>query len=183
MIKATVLGLCLTLMALMPVSAATIELNTSIARIDQNLFDTIEFPMDAVTISGTAWSDSGFGLRVLLGRSTETANHLYVKGSHYTNKINAMYGAMIVYQQSIGEFKVELGAGKTDYKSTWTVNGELPTWSDGTDSDWSYYVGVKYPIHDSVFISIGYADIYRKEKIGYGREETRSFSSGFSYLF
>ena len=165
-------------------TAVEYDASVSYARIDQNLFGTIEFPMDALVVSGTAWDDSGFGFRVTVGRSTETANNLYVDGYHYTNKINAMYGAMVVYRQSIGNFSGEVGFGKTDYKATWTVNGKVPDWGDNSaDSDWSYYAGVTYPINNDVDLSFGYTDIYRKDKEGYGREETRSFSAGFVYNF
>lgn len=175
--------LCASLLATSVVSAVSYEAGVSYQRINQNLFSTIEFPMDAATVQATAWSDIGFGIRAMIGRSTETANHLYVKGLHYSNKINAIYSAMIMYRHSFGEFTAEFGLGKTDYKSTWKVNGIKPDWSDGTDSDWSYHASIKYPINDDVDLSFGYSDLYRKNKSGYGREETRSFSAGFAYNF
>lgn len=159
------------------------ELGISYARVNQELFGTISFPMDAVIINGTVWNDAGFGVRLSIGRSTMTANSMYVKGRQYSNKIKALYSASALYRFNIGKFKVITGVGKTDYKSVWTVNGESPVWANGTDSDWSYYAEITYPVEGSVYLSFGYADIYRKDKAGQGREETRAFTAGFVYLF
>ncbi len=162
---------------------ADYEVGVSHLRINQNLFGTISFPMDALQVDGTYWSKSGFGVRILAARSTETANSLYVEGKQYSNKINAMYGGEFLYRQKFGLWGFEVGIGKNDYKSTWTVNGVKPSWSKGTDSDYRYHVGVTYPINDSVSMRFSYDDIYRKDKIGYGREETRAYGFGFVYKF
>ena len=71
------------------------EIDISYARVNQNLFDTIAFPMDAVILSGTYWHDNGLGFRVSTGKSTETANSLFVEGLHYTNKINSLWSATV----------------------------------------------------------------------------------------
>ena len=81
------------------------------------------------------------------------------------------------------KFSFDFGVGKTDYKSTWRVNGIKPKWSDGTDSDWSYHTRFNWLIEDSLSLTFGYSDLYRKHKEGYGREETRYFKAGFTYKF
>ena len=160
------------------------EFNASYLRINQNLFNTIEFPMDAVELSYSYISDNGLGLRLGLGRSTETANSLYVEGLRYSNKINAIYTSEVFYRYDISnDFSFDFGVGKTDYKSTWHVNGEKPAWSDGTDSDWSYHSRINWKVKDNISLTLGYSDIYRKDKPEKGREETRYFKAGFSYIF
>ena len=160
------------------------EFNISYLRINQNLFDTINFQMDAVEVSYSYITDYGVGARIGLGRSTETANSLYVEGLRYSNKINAIYTGELFYRYELGnKFSFDLGVGKTDYKSTWHVNGVKPAWSDGTDSDWSYHSRVNWKIEDNISLTFGYSDIYRKDKPGKGREETRYFKAGFTYIF
>jgi hypothetical protein len=161
---------------------ADIEIGAQHLRINQNLFNEISFPMDALQIDATYWYKS-FGIRALGARSTETANNLYVENKFYTNKINAMYGGLLLFRFPVDKFKFEFGAGKTDYKSTWRVNGVEPAWSKGTDSDWSYYAGVTYPINKFVGMRFSYSDIYRKNKPERGREETRAFGFGFVVKF
>ena len=160
------------------------EFNVSYLRINQNLFDTIEFQMDAVEVSYLYIAESGIGARIGLGRSTETANSLYVEGLRYSNKINAIYTGEVFYRYELdNKFSFDLGVGKTDYKSTWHVNGVKPEWSSGTDSDWSYHSRLNWKIEDNINLTFGYSDIYRKDKPGKGREETRYFKAGFTYIF
>lgn len=160
------------------------EAGVSYARVNQNLFGTIAFPMDAVIVDVTYWHDSGLGFKLSTGKSTETANSLYVKGAHYTNKIDSLWSGTFLYRYELDKWYTEIGFGKTDYKATWTVNEVIPVWGDNSaDSDWSYYAGVGYKIEDNVLLKFTYADWYRKEKEGYGRETTRGFTVGFSYLF
>ncbi len=165
-------------------SLANYEANISYLRINQNLFGTIEFPMDAAELSLSFVKSNKYGARISIGRSTETINALYVEGLEYSNKINAIYGAEVFYRYSVNEkLSFDLGVGKTDYKSTWWVNGAKPAWSDGVDSDWSYHLRLNYEIKNNLYLTIGYSDIYRKDKEGYGREETNYFKTGLTYRF
>ena len=189
--KSTVLGLCLTLMALMPVSAATIELNASYANVKQELFSKAEFNMNTLIVSGTAWHDSGFGFKVFGGKSSKTENDIATGDDLYTNTIDAIYGAMIVYKYNFGDLSLNVGVGKTDYKTTWGLNGGSIDYNDtgslslnenSADSGWSYSAGLSYPISSSLLATVNYTDIYRKNS-EYGREKTTSTSVGISYLF
>lgn len=160
------------------------EVGVSYARVNQDLFGTISFPMDATIIDLTYWNDSGLGFRLSTGKSTETANSLFVKGFHYTNKIDSLWSGTLLYKYEFDKWSTEFGVGKTDYKATWKVNGIIPVWGDNSaDSDWSYYAGIRYKIEDNILLKLTYADWYRKEKSGYGRETTRGFIVGLAYLF
>lgn len=174
----------LTLSLSIPSFSDEYEVGASYARINQNLFGTIAFPMDAALVDFTYWHKSGFGFRVTAGKSTETTNSLYVEGRHYTNKIDSLYSGTILYRYKVGKWSTEYGFGKTDYKATWKVNGVVPEWGDNSaDSDWSYYVGVGYKIEENVTLKFTYADLYRKKKEGYGRETTKGFFVGIAYSF
>ncbi len=160
------------------------DLSIHYSRISQTLFDKYSFQMDAVILGGTVWWGDHFGIRVLAGRSTETVNSLQTSGKVYTNRINSLFSGILVYRHDIGKATLEVGIGKTDYKSTWWVDGVVPAWGDnGSDSDWSYHVGLTYPLTNKWDLSVGYVDMYRKDKPGYGREETRRYDLGVVYNF
>lgn len=167
------------------VQATEYEVDITYSRINQNLFDIISFPMDATSVSLTAWNDSNLGFRITTGKSTETANQLYVEGLHYTNIIDSLWSATLLYRYELSDtWSLETGIGKTDYKSTWKVNGVVPVWGDNSaDSDWSYTAGLSYKMEDSVYLKLSYTDYYRKNKEGYGRETTRGFGLSLVYRF
>lgn len=164
--------------------AGNYEAGINYARIHQNLFDTISFQMDAVIADVAYVHDSGVGFRISSGKSSETVNGLFVQGQHYTNKIDSLWSGTLFYRYQINKWSLEAGVGKTDYKTTWTVNGEIPVWGDNnSDSDWSYYAGFNYEIEDNVTLRVIYADLYRKDKEDHGRETTKGLYVGFAYSF
>jgi len=160
------------------------EINVSYLRINENLFDTIAFKMDAVQASYSYIHETGLGIRLDVARGVETANSLYVEGLLYQDKINALFGGSVIYRYDINDkYSFDVGVGKVDYHSTWKVNGVEPEWSKGTDSDWAYHANVHYHLEGDAYLTFGYSDIYRKHKENYGRETTRYFKVGFSYRF
>lgn len=161
------------------------EVGISYMRVNQDLFGTISFPMDAAQLSYSYILDNGVGVKLIAGKSTETANSLYVEGFQYQNKIDSLFSGIVFYRHRISDkHSLDFGFGKTDYKSTWKVNGDVPEWGDNSaDSDWSYHLNYHYKTGDNTHLNFGYSDIYRKHKEGYGREETRVFEVGFVYGF
>lgn len=159
------------------------ELTLSYARINQKLFDKISFPMEAVKIDYDYVSKYDFGVNLSLARSTETANELN-HNIEYKNKITALYSASVFYRYELtNNLSFDAGVGITDYKSTWKVNGVIPEWGYGTDSDTSYFLKANYQLNQDWSLSAAYYNFYRKNKKGYGREETTAFSIGLKYVF
>ena len=158
------------------INVQAVEFGASYIRINQDLFGTISFPMDALGVDTTWWHDSGFGFRTSVAFSTMTANQLYVEGLEYENKIDHLYSFKFMYRHKFDDFGIELGVGQTDYKTSWKVNGEVPHWSGGSDSDKSYYVGLTKKIFDNTDLRLGYERYYSKIKKDYGRETTYGYN-------
>ena len=151
--------------------------------VSQKLFGIIDFKQDAILLGGNVWHSSGFGLGVNVARSTESANNSYVKGKYYTNKINLLTSVSLMYKFDISEnWAIYAQSGYVDYKTNWKVNDVEPGWAKGSDSGMSYGGGFRYKMNDSVLITFGYDDLYRKDKIGYGKEKTKAVNFGFVYL-
>lgn len=158
-----------------------VEFGASYIRINQDLFGTISFPMDALGTDVTWWHESGLGFRASAAFSTNTANQLYVEGLEYENKIDHLYSFKLMYRYKFDEFAFEAGVGKTDYKTSWKVNGEVPHWSGGSDSDTSYYTGFTYNLNSNTDLRLGYERMYDKIKKGYGRETTEGYNISLVY--
>lgn len=162
------------------------EFNISYSHIDQDLefANRIEFDMKAVSVSYSYFSDWGLGAEIVVSRSTETPNTI-VLDTKYTNKINALWSASVVYKQKINDDHfVKYGAGITEYHSTWKVDGEEPSWSKGTDSHKpSYFVAYQYRMYENVFFETSYRFMYEKQKEDKGREITSAANFGVTVLF
>lgn len=178
------MGLCFTAQKAF---AGNYDVGVSYMKTHQKLFDKIHFPMDTGLITVSYWLDESdygrLGLRGVVGKSIETIDTYATPELMYSNKIDLFTSAEIVYKYTFTKTSIILGVGKTDYKSTWWVNGNIPSWGKGTDSDWSYTGGIGYKIEDNLTLELLYKDIYRKNKKGFGREETRGFSIGLVYQF
>ena len=156
------------------------EISAQYLRINQSLFNTIKFESDAAGLEYSYIHDTGLGARIGLARGTETKN-TYELGVKYTNKIEYMYNISAMYRFNINDdISCDLSVGKNDYKTSWTVDGVEPDWSGNSDSDWVYSANINYKI-DDYSLTIGYRDLYRKEKEGFGREETKAFYLGVNY--
>lgn len=159
-----------------------ISLGISVLRIDQNLFGTIEFPMNAVAISTTSWRRN-YGLRLLVATSSTTENSL-AADKLYTNKLDYLYSATLLYKyQLTPSISLLPGVGYTSYRTTWLVDGVAPWWTNDTDSAISYQLSARYEISSALALELGYVDYYRKNKPDFGRETTRGFSVSFIYKF
>ena len=171
----------LLLLLTLSINVQAVEFGASYIRINQDLFGSISFPMDALGVDATYWHSTGFGLRGSIAFSTMTANQLYVDGFEYENKIDHLYSFKAMYRHKFDDLGVELGVGQTDYKTSWLVNGEVPTWSGGSDSDASYYVGLTYNLNERVDLRLGYEQYYNKVKKRYGRETTEGYNLSLVY--
>lgn len=162
------------------------EFNLSYSHIDQDLEfkPRIEFDMKAVSLSYSYFTDLGLGLELAVSRSTETPNTIALD-KKYVNKINASWSASVVYKYELtGNHFVKVGAGLTEYHSTWWVNGKEPSWSKGTDSHKpSYFLGYQYKFSESFLLETSYRFMYEKEKEERGREVTSAFNLGFTIAF
>ncbi len=185
-LKALALGLALTLTT--PIYAGDYEVFAHYTRIDQELFGTIKFPMEALTGGVGYWTDNTdygkLGVRLTVGKSTEAVDANAVQGKVYKNTIDSMFSYDILYgYEVLDNSTLFVSIGKTDYRTTWLVNGEEPAWSKDTDSDWSYGVGWNVKLNDYFSYELSYKNIYRKMKEGYGKEKTRGVYSGFTFRF
>ena len=162
------------------------EVNVSYLRVNQTLEfkDPIRFKMDALQIGYTYWSSYGLGLKLMVARSTEAANSVYID-KDYRNVIHSLWQAQIAYKYEVNE-KLSLIAaiGATEYNSTWRVDGVEPSWSKGSDSHTpSWSVGFQYDIEPNVKIEAMYNYMYYKDKEGYGIETTDALGVGLVYTF
>lgn len=151
-------------------------------RINQNLFGSIKFPMNAISLSSTVWYKD-FGFKLLIAKSNKTKNSVDLD-KKYTNKIDHLFSATILYKYQINnKFSFVSGVGFTTYKTSWKVDGVDPWWKNDTDDDISYQASIVYEIDKNKSIEFGYTDYYRKNKKGFGKETTNGYSLSFSYKF
>lgn len=164
-------------------SAGSHSIGLEYLQVKQELFGTIKFDMPAAQLSYTYVYKDKVGVRASLGRSKKVDNSLFVDKLLYNNQIKSLYGVEVFYRVSYQNWRLDLGVGKTDYKTVWEVNGVEPHWSGDTDSDTTYNATLSYKVDDNISLSVGYSDLYRKHKEGYGKEETKYLKVGFSYSF
>lgn len=162
------------------------EINISYSHINQDLeFDNrIEFDMPSVSLSYSYFTDMGLGIELAISRSTDAPNTIKLN-TEYTNKINALWSLSGVYKYKLNDdFSFKVGAGITEYHSTWTVNGTEPAWSKGTDSHKpSWFIGFQYRLIDNLYLEGSRRFMYEKMKEDKGREVTYSHNIGLTYLF
>jgi hypothetical protein len=164
---------------------ASQEVSISYMRINQNLEfkQPINFKMDALNIGYSYWHDSGFGIKIDVARSTETANS-FILAKKYTNKIPSLWQGHLAYKYDFDKLSLIVSAGITEYKSVWWVDGKKPAWSEGSDSyKPSWCIIGQYRIERNFKIKGSYCDMYEKYKKGYGPETTDAISIGLVYLF
>ena len=165
----------------MPVKAEH-EFSLGYMQMNQDLFNTIEFNIDGVMVGYTYWYGS-IGFKAQAGKGVESPNALYIINKFYKADIQSLFSGTIMYRQRItNKWNIEAGVGKTDYKSAWTINTQPAPWGVGSDSDWSYHLGVTYQTTPSWKIGIEYVDAYRKDKQGYGTETTNYFNLNIRYI-
>ena len=172
------------LILLLTVSQAKAEHEVSFGymKMSQDLFSTIEFDIDGAMLGYAYWHGS-FGFKVQAGKGVESPNALYVKDTFYKADIQSLFSGTIMYRQRItNKWNIEAGVGKTDYKSAWTINNEPAPWGVGSDSDWSYHVGITYKTDTNWKVGLEYVDAYRKNKEGYGKETTNYFNLNIRYI-
>lgn len=159
-----------------------VEQNISIDHmiINQSVSDSVSFRSSAVEASYYYMSEYDIGGRVGVGKGIKAASKS--EGVVYTNKIDVIYTAEIFYRLNLNNKHIDFGIGKTDYKTTWTVDNKKNEWSHNTDSDWSYHLRFSFELAENVYLNFGYSDIYRKSKSTH-TEETKYFKVGFLYKF
>lgn len=152
-------------------------------RVNQKLFDKIDFKMDVAAI-GVKKEFGNVGVKLLVGKSTETPNSLFLNETFYTNKITKLIQASVSYRFNLSDsWSLSPFVSYTDYKTKWTANGIEPEWSNGSDSDIGYGLYVNYKYHKNYSMIFSVQDMYRKHKKGYGDEKTYAFGFGFEYKF
>lgn len=161
------------------------EINVSYMRVQQNLFGTIAFSMDAAQIGYANYHSSGLGIRAVIARSLQTGNNSYYQDKFYENKISSLTQIQLAYRYPVTDnFRLIVAYGVTDYKSQWWVNGVEPSWSKGSDSGKGASYGFQYDFATrNLAWEVMAGKPYDKMKEGFGREETYVLSSGITYKF
>lgn len=171
------------LVLLLSSSAQAVEVKIENMLVKQELFNTIEFNMNTGVMSVSDMYKN-IGVRLSLGKSTESANDLYVQDKFYTARLKSYIQTSAFYRWEINnKWSIEPFIAYTDYKTEWKVNGVDAKWGDDTDSDISYGAYLNYKYHNKYSMSVGYQYIYDKDKPEYGIETTTSISFGFSCAF
>ena len=178
----SILILAITIISNKEVKADEHTFNVGYMYINQDLFETIKFNMDAAKVGYTYWNKYNIGFMLQYAKSTETINSLIVVPK-YSATIKHLYSGVLKYRYQTSVFDIELGIGKTDYKTYWTVDGIRPNWYRDADSDISYHIGISKKLGISWKVGLEYADIYRKHKQGYGNESTNYYSFELSYTY
>lgn len=179
-----ILVTALAALSLTPQVSANSALAIGAGITQQDLFGTIEFSMPTLHLNYNYWFTPYLGIYADIGRTTETANSLYIEGKEYTNKIYFMSSVGIAANYPISEsFGILASVGQTDYKSTWRVNGIKPSWHKGVDSDKSYHIGLTYNLDSDYYLALVGSKLYSKEKKGFGKETTDSIVLYLGYKF
>ncbi len=162
-------------------SALEFEINSSLIKIDQDLFGNIKFDMYALGTGLTTWHNSGFGFEFLYAKSNNAKNSVELD-KKYKNKIDYLFKTQLLYKYEFNKFSLITGIGYTSYKTTWSVNGSSDFyWVNDTDSDISYSLSVRHELSDNSAVQLGYDHFYSKSKPDYGDEKTTGL--GISYIF